>query len=75
MIAHEEDALEREWKTESRWRSITRDYSSADVIRLRGSVRIEYTLARLGAERLWEELQQDEPIRTFGAMTGAQAVE
>src|SRR3954471_1277374 len=68
-------ALEREWATESRWRGITRDYSAADVVRLRGSVRIEHTVARLGAERLWEQLQESEPLRTFGAMTGAQAVE
>src|SRR3954471_2523956 len=68
-------ALEREWATESRWRGITRDYSAADVVRLRGSVRIEHTVARLGAERLWEQLQESEPLRTFGALTGAQAVQ
>ena len=72
---HEIGALEREWTTESRWKGIQRDYSADDVVRLRGSVRIDYTLARQGAERLWEQLQADEPVRTFGAMTGAQAVE
>ena len=68
-------ALEREWRTDARWRGITRPYSAADVIRLRGSVRVEHSLARLGAERLWELLHSDEPVRTFGALTGAQAVE
>jgi isocitrate lyase len=74
-IEHEASALEREWSTASRWRGIRRDHSAADVVRLRGSVRVEHTLARRGAERLWEQLQGAEAVRTFGAMTGAQAVE
>src|SRR5438132_10845506 len=71
----EATALDREWATDSRWKGIRRDYSADDVVRLRGSVRIEYSLARRGAARLWERLQEAEPTRTFGAMTGAQAVE
>jgi isocitrate lyase len=74
-IDQEAAALEREWSTESRWRGIERDYGAADVVKLRGSVRVEHTIARLGAERLWEQLHETEPLRTFGAMTGAQAVE
>src|SRR5436305_3308102 len=74
-VDHEVNALEREWTTEPRWQGIKRDYEAAEVVRLRGSVRIEYTLARMGAERLWEQLNEAEPTRTFGAMTGAQAVE
>lgn len=74
-VDREVSALEREWTTDSRWTGIKRDYSAEDVVRLRGSVRIEHTLARRGAERLWEQLASDEPTRTFGAMTGAQAVE
>ena len=62
-------SLEREWATESRWNGIKRPYSAADVYRLRGTVPIEYTLAKRGAARLWQLLQQDEPI------TGAQAVQ
>jgi isocitrate lyase len=56
---------------------VRRDYTAADVLRLRGSLRIEYTLARLGAERLWSQLNDPsgEPVRTFGALTGAQAVQ
>src|SRR6187549_1754235 len=54
---------------ESRWRGIQRDYSSADVARLRGSVRIEHTLARLGAERLWNLLHTDDYVPALGALT------
>ncbi|HVX38505.1 MAG TPA: isocitrate lyase [Gemmatimonadaceae bacterium] len=68
-------ALERAWASDARWTGIERTYTAEDVLRLRGSVRIEHTLARLGAERLWERLSSGRFVRTFGAMTGAQAVE
>jgi len=68
-------SLEREWATESRWDGIKRPYSAADVYRLRGTVPIEYTLAKRGAARLWQLLQQDEPITALSAITGAQAVQ
>jgi isocitrate lyase len=58
-----------------RWEGVERPYSEEDVDRLRGSVRIENTLATLGAERLWELLQRDEPVRALGASTGNQAVQ
>jgi isocitrate lyase len=76
-IAREAKDLEQRWKTDARWRGITRGYTAEDVLRLRGSVRLEYSLARLGAERLWSQLTSgdDEPVRTFGALTGAQAVQ
>src|SRR2546422_5493500 len=76
-IAREAKALERRWILESRWKGIRRDYKAADVLRLRGSLRVEHTIARLGAERLWEQLNGDdgEAVRTFGALTGAQAVQ
>jgi isocitrate lyase len=61
--------------TTDRWEGIERPYSEEDVDRLRGSVRIESTLATLGAERLWELLQSDEPVRALGASTGNQAVQ
>src|SRR5687768_3538109 len=75
-IAREAQQLEGEWKS-ARWNGVRRDYSAADVLRLRGSVKLEYTLAKLGAERLWEQLnaKSGEPVRTFGALTGAQAVQ
>ena len=76
-IARESKAIERRWKTDERWRGIEREYTAEEVIRLRGSVRIDHTLARLGAERLWTLLQREdgEAVRTFGALTGAQAVQ
>src|SRR5215207_4075518 len=73
---HETEALAREWSTEPRWKGVARDYGPDEVVNLRGAMRIEHSLARHGAERLWDLLQtQGEPVRTFGAMTGAQAVE
>jgi isocitrate lyase len=68
--------LERQWRSD-RWKGIVRSYTAADVLRLRGSVRVEHTLARLGAERLWARLgdPRGEAVRTFGALTGAQAVQ
>ena len=67
-------ALEREWQSE-RWSGVTRAYSAEEVVRLRGSVRPEHTLARLGAERLWELLGSEQHVPALGAMTGGQAVE
>src|SRR5688500_11613269 len=68
-------ALQRTWKSDARWRGIERPYTAEDVVRLRGSVRVEHTLARRGADRLWSRLQQETPVRTFGALTGSQAVQ
>src|SRR5919108_4374680 len=58
-----------------RWESIERPYTDDEVGRLRGSVHVEHTLARLGAERLWKVLQEEEYVAALGAMTGGQAVE
>jgi isocitrate lyase len=76
-IAREARDLEQKWAGDARWSGVQRDYSAADVLRLRGSVAIEYSLARMGAERLWHQLHSPtaEPVRTFGALTGAQAVQ
>jgi len=68
-------ALHQYWATAPRWAGIERTYSGADVIRLRGSVQEEHTLARLGAERLWRLLQQDGYVNALGALTGNQAVQ
>jgi len=68
-------ALERRWHEDARWAGIERSYTAADVVRLRGSVHVEHTLARRGAERLWEMLRERDFVRTFGALTGAQAVQ
>src|SRR5579864_4762174 len=67
--------LETQWRQDARWDGIERTYGPADVVRLRGSVVPEHTLARLGAERLWRLLHEDEPVRALGAMTGGQAVQ
>jgi isocitrate lyase len=62
-------------QTSGRWTGVERPYSQEDVARIRGRFRIEHTLARLGAERLWSLLQADEYVSALGAMTGAQAVQ
>ena len=72
---HETAALEQQWRDDPRWHGIERGYSAADVVRLRGSVRIEYTLARRGAERLWKALETEPCVRSLGAVTGNQAVQ
>ncbi|MGQ0816230.1 MAG: isocitrate lyase [Gemmatimonadota bacterium] len=67
--------LEVTWNTDRRWSAIERPYSAEDVIKLQGSLRIEYTLAGRGAERLWHDLHTKPFVRSFGALTGAQAVQ
>jgi isocitrate lyase len=67
--------LQKEWKTDPRWNGIVRPYSAEDVLRLRGSIQIEYTLARLGAERLWNLLHTEDLVRALGAQTGNQAAQ
>ena len=67
--------LEHSWKTDARWAGITRPYAGADVVRLRGSIHIEYSLARLGAERLWDLLHTTTHLAALGALTGNQAVQ
>jgi isocitrate lyase len=74
-IQAQADQLDARWRDDRRWLGIQRTYAATDVVRLRGSVLPEQTLARLGAERLWELLQRDEPVRALGAMTGGQAVQ
>ena len=64
-----------DWKTSDRWKGIVRPYRPEDVERLRGSVRLEFTLARLGAQRLWRLLQTEAYVPSLGAMTGTQAVQ
>src|SRR5208282_5154934 len=68
-------ALEMEWASSPRWKGITRPYGEKDVQQLRGSVHIEHTLARLGAERLWNLLHMEEFVPALGAGTGNQAVQ
>jgi len=67
--------LSTAWETDPRWQGIKRPYAAEDVIRLRGSLQIEYTLARLGAERLWNLLHSEPYVAALGALTGNQAVQ
>jgi isocitrate lyase len=67
--------FQQEWATDPRWAGVERSYSAEDVVRLRGSLQEEHTLARLGAERLWTMLHEDGYVNTLGALTGNQAVQ
>ena len=66
--------IEQEWRS-PRWEGITRPYTAEDVARLRGSIKIEYTLARMGAERLWKLMHEKKYVRSLGALTGNQAMQ
>jgi len=68
-------AIKEDWASNPRWNRVERPYTPEDVLRLRGSIHIEHSLARMGAERLWELLQTDPYINALGAMTGNQAVQ
>lgn len=70
-IAH----LDKTWATGERWKGVTRPYTAKDVFRLRGSVKIEHTLATLGAERLWKLVNEEPYVHSLGALTGTQAVQ
>ncbi len=67
--------MENSWKFDKRWQGIERPYSSHDVCRLRGSIQVEHTLARMGAERLWRLMQKEDYVNALGAVTGNQAVQ
>jgi isocitrate/methylisocitrate lyase len=74
-ISQQAANLRKAWETDQRWNAIQRDYTAEDVIRLRGSLVEEHTLARRGAERLWEQLHSADAVRALGAITGNQAVQ
>jgi isocitrate lyase len=65
--SHDIDLLEESWQYDKRWQGIERPYTAEEVVRLRGSVQIEYTLARMGAERLWRLLHDEPYVNTLGA--------
>jgi isocitrate lyase len=69
------DELAREWSEAPRWQGIHRGYSAEEVVRLRGTVHVEHSLARRGAERLWQLLQTEPYVNSLGAVTGNQAVQ
>jgi isocitrate lyase len=72
---YESRQLEKTWKSDSRWKGITRPYSGADVVRLRGSIRLHHTLAFLGAKKLWHLVNTEDYVHALGAVTGNQAVQ
>ena len=69
------DELQREWSTSPRWNGVQRGYSAQDVVRLRGTVAIEHSLARLGAEKLWRNMATQPYVNALGALTGNQAMQ
>jgi len=69
------EELEKRWRTQPRWADIQRDYTAADVVRLRGSVHVECSLARRGAEKLWRLLHSEPHVPALGALTGNQALQ
>jgi isocitrate lyase len=67
--------LESEWAESPRWKSVERGYSAEDVVKLRGTVQIEHTLAHRGSEKLWDLVNQEQPLCALGALTGNQAIQ
>lgn len=75
MYQERAEKLQREWENNERWSGIRREYSAEDVIRLRGSIDMEYTLATRGAKKLWNLINEEDYINALGALTGNQAVQ
>ena len=72
---HTAEQLKLDWANNPRWAGVTRTYSAEDVVRLRGTVHIEHSLARLGSEKLWKSLHQEDFVNALGALTGNQAMQ
>ncbi|WP_395399912.1 isocitrate lyase [Pseudoduganella sp. UC29_106] len=68
-------ALQKEWDTNPRWKGVTRTYTAEDVVRLRGSLQIEHTIAKRGAEKLWDLVNNEPFVNALGALTGNQAMQ
>ena len=69
------EQLALDWANNSRWQGVKRTYSAEDVVRLRGTVHVEHSLARRGAERLWRSLHEESFVNALGALTGNQAMQ
>jgi isocitrate lyase len=74
-IRREAEALEHEWTTSPRWANVERPYSAEEVIKLRGSFTVDHTIARRGAERLWDLVNEEDYINALGALSGGQAAQ
>ena len=69
------EQLRHEWSNNPRWAGIRRDYSAEDVVRLRGTVHVEHSIAKIGAGKLWDSLQREDFVNALGALTGNQAMQ
>jgi isocitrate lyase len=69
------EEIQKEWDTSPRWKGVKRPYTAEEMSKLRGSIREEYTLARMGAERLWDLLHSEDYVNALGALTGNQAIQ
>jgi isocitrate lyase len=67
--------IQNEWNTNPRWKNVKRDYTAEEVVKLSGSVRIDYSLAKQGAEKLWKRINNDDFVNALGALTGNQALQ
>lgn len=74
-IQEQANDLVVEWKKNTRWKGVTRPYSAEDVVKLRPSIKFEYTLASRGSKKLWDMLQENTPVTALGCLTGNQAVQ
>lgn len=74
-MTKETDVLRLSWEQDKRWNDVKRNYTAEEVVRLRGTLKIDYTLAEVGARRLWKLLHEDDAVRALGALTGNQAVQ
>ncbi len=75
MMHYDVEVLQQQWESNPRWKDVVRPYKAADVCQLRGSIQIDHTLARVGAEHFWNLLHSEEYVPALGAMTGNQAVQ
>ncbi len=73
--SNESASLQQDWAQNERWQGITRPYTAAEVLKLRSKVKISYSLATQGAEKLWRMLQQEASVTALGALTGNQVVQ
>lgn len=69
------EKMQTSWESDKRWKGIRRPYSAQQVLKLRGSIQIDYTLAKMGAERLWKLIHERPPVRALSAVTGNQAIQ
>ena len=69
------DEIRKDWDTNPRWKNVKRDYSAEEVVKLSGSVKIEYSLANQGAEKLWNSINNEDFVNALGALTGNQALQ